>query len=273
MDRAPLNDRPMITDVHTHAFPDSLAERAIRTLEADSKGVKACLNGTVQDLLRSMDRAGIARSVICSIATKPDQFDKILRWSDAIRSERLMPLPSIHPDDPLAVDRVRQTASEGFAGIKMHPYYQAFDLDEEKVMPIYEAIADCGLVLVMHTGFDIAFPRVRRADAHRILRVINRFPQLIFMATHLGGWDDWDVVEQNLIGQPVWIEISFALGWAPPETIKRLLEKHPSDRLLFGSDSPWQDQACTLEKLKDIGLSPAREKAILSTNALRLFPK
>jgi len=59
-----------IIDFHTHAFPDELAARAIPFLEEEGN-VKAWLDGTAADLLRSMDRAGIERSVICSIATRP----------------------------------------------------------------------------------------------------------------------------------------------------------------------------------------------------------
>jgi hypothetical protein len=70
--------RPGITDFHTHAFPDALATRAIRALEAETDRVKARLDGRISSLLRSMDYAGIRRSVICSIATKPEQFDSIL---------------------------------------------------------------------------------------------------------------------------------------------------------------------------------------------------
>lgn len=65
-----------IIDFHTHAFPDKLAERAIKSLEGEGE-IKAHLNGTVSALLSSMDRYGIEKSVVCSIATKPAQFDSI----------------------------------------------------------------------------------------------------------------------------------------------------------------------------------------------------
>jgi len=62
-----------IIDFHTHAFPDNIAERAIQKLEIKSKA-KAYLNGTIDDLLRSMDKNGITRSVLCNIATRPEQL-------------------------------------------------------------------------------------------------------------------------------------------------------------------------------------------------------
>ncbi|MFP4564308.1 MAG: amidohydrolase, partial [Spirochaetia bacterium] len=57
-----------IVDFHTHAFPDELAARAVPALEAEAD-IEAVLDGTVTSLLESMDRAGIERSVVASIAT------------------------------------------------------------------------------------------------------------------------------------------------------------------------------------------------------------
>ena len=82
-----------IIDFHTHAFPDRVATAAIPALEAEGN-IRAHLDGTVAGLLASMDRAGIDQSVVCSIATRPEQFEPILHWSRAIRSERIIPLPS-----------------------------------------------------------------------------------------------------------------------------------------------------------------------------------
>ncbi len=93
----------MVIDIHTHAFPDHLAPRAVAQLQAETEDIQAVLDGTTSDLLRSMDRAGIDASVVASIATRPEQFEPILRWSAAIRSPRLLPFPSVHPDAPRLV--------------------------------------------------------------------------------------------------------------------------------------------------------------------------
>ena len=261
----------MIIDFHTHAFPDSLAERAIRTLEAETDNVKARLDGRLSSLLASMDRAGIERSVLCSIATKPEQFDAILDWSRRIRSPRIVPLLSIHPRDPRAVERLDRVAEEGFLGIKLHPYYQDFSLDEDALMPVYERLEALGLLLVCHTGFDIAFPRTRRCDPARIAAVIARFPALRFVATHLGAWQDWDEVRRHLLGRPIYLETSFSLQYLPPEEARALILAHPADRVLFGTDSPWRDQTESAGELRALKLDADREDAILHGNAERLL--
>lgn len=261
----------MITDFHTHAFPDTLAPHAIRTLEAETHEVKARLDGTLGALVGSMDRAGIARSVVCSIATKPEQFPRILEWSASIASPRIAPFPSVHPDDPLALERIDAIAGAGFKGVKLHPYYQRFNVDEERLMPLYRRMAERGLILVCHSGFDIAFPRLLRATPRQTLRVAEAVPELTLVATHLGAWEDWDDVERFLLGRPLFLEISFSLEMLPPERARSLLLRHPPEFLLFGTDSPWQDQSEALARLRGLRLDPALEGALLEGNAARLL--
>lgn len=260
----------MIVDVHTHAFPDHLAARAMAQLQAETDEVIAVLDGTVSDLLRSMDRTGIDRSVVASIATKPSQFDSILRWSDSIRSDRIEPFPSLCPQAPEAEEQMRRVHAEGFRGVKLHPYYQRFVLDDPRLDPVYEAAAEGGLILLLHCGFDMAFPRERVADPERVARVMNRFPQLNMIAAHLGGWMDWDQVEVHLLGRPIYFDISCCFDFMDALQARRILERHPPERLLFGSDSPWVDQFQTLETLRSFDLDPVVESALLGANAVRL---
>ena len=264
---------PPITDFHAHAFPDAIAERAVSAILAGAAGkpVRAHLDGRIASLLDAMEGAGIGRAVICSIATRPEQYAKILAWSERIRSDRIEPFPSVHPRDPLAVRRVREIANKGFRGIKLHPYYQGFILDEDALLPIYRAAADHGLIVTAHTGFDIAFPRERRADPPRILRILERVPSLTFVATHFGGWDDWDAVEADLLGRPVYLETSYSLPLLGPERARRMLCEHPPDRILFGTDTPWQNPAAALADIRALGLDLSRERALLSENANRLL--
>ncbi|WP_353683292.1 amidohydrolase family protein [Thermodesulfovibrio sp. 3907-1M] len=259
-----------IIDFHTHAFPDEIAERAIKKLEEKSQ-VKACLNGTLDGLLRSMDKNGVTKSVLCNIATRPEQFNSIFKWSDKIRSERIIPLPSVHPEDKEIKEHIKLIKKEGFYGIKMHPFYQDFAIDDERVYPIYEALIENDLLIVMHCGYDIAFPEWDIASAERIMNVINRFPELKFIATHLGAWKQWDDVERLMIGKPVYLEISFAFGWMPDEKIKELIIKHPSDYILFGTDSPWADQGKEIENLKKLGLAQEILEKIFHLNAENLL--
>lgn len=257
-------------DFHVHAFPEEISERAISRIEGLS-GIKAVLDGTLGSLLASMDDAGIERSVILSIATKPTQFSSILGWSRKIASERIIPFLSVSPADPQARENVRIAAEEGFRGLKFHPYYQDFDLDDAAMDPVFAAMEERGLIFVSHTGFDHAFPFVRKAEPARVLRVLERFPRLVFIATHLGAWQDWELAETQLPGANLWIDTSFSLEFMPREDARRLILRFPAERVLFGTDSPWADQRKSLALLRSLSLGTAREEAILSGNARALL--
>ena len=257
-------------DIHTHAFPDPIAKIAIPALEREG-GIKAYLDGTVAGLLDSMDRSGIEQSVLCSIATRPEQFAPILEWSKELRSERIVPFPSLHPNDPLLLEHLQVVHDEGFKGIKMHSYYQDYFLDDPGLNALYEKMSDLGTILVIHAGYDIAFPRIRKADPQRILEVCRQFPKLKLIATHLGGWDEWADVRTLLTGEPIYMELSFALDFLDQKRIRDILLSHPPEYLLFGTDSPWTDQATTLKMLAKLGLPEPLFDQIAGGNARRLL--
>jgi len=246
--------RSQIIDFHTHAFPDALAPRAMQALLMEAPGIKAYLDGTLGDLARSMRTCGIRHSVVCCIATKPSQFDTILQWCEEIRSEMFFPMPSVHPADPDRLDHIRLIKARGFKGVKLHPFYQDFYADENRLLEMYEVMAREDLLLAMHTGFDIAFPRQRRADPEKLLRIQQAFPGLKLVATHLGAWEQWDEVEEQLMGSSIYMETSFALECMAPDQARRIMLNHPPGYLLFGTDSPWTDQANALKLLRGLDL-------------------
>lgn len=260
-----------IIDFHTHAFSDDLASRAMETLSSSCPDIPYYLDGTISALLKSMDKAGIEKSVICSIATKPKQFKPILDWSLAIQTDRIIPLASVHPADEERDEHIKEVKQAGLKGIKLHPFYQDFYIDEDLMLGYYEQVCRNDLILTMHTGYDIAFPYVRRAEPARIVNVMKKFPELKLITTHLGAWQMWDEVETEMIGKNIYIELSFALEYLSEERAKTMLEKHPEDYLLFGTDSPWRDQQNTLNLLEKLNLNSRKMKKILAQNAKKLL--
>ena len=259
-----------IIDFHTHAFPDRIAETAIPFLEKEGN-IPASHDGKISSLLRSMDRAGIHRSVVASIATKPSQFESILSWSVSIRSERIIPFPSVHPDDPNIQEYIEVIAGADLKGIKLHPYWQKFVLDEDRMMPVYKKIEECGLILLCHTGFDVAFPRERICDPVRIRRVLDRVPDMKLVTTHFGAWEDWDEVEKHLLGSPVYMDVSYSIEQLGRERVIRFIETHPPEYVLFGTDSPWDEQKRTVEVMCGLGLDEDVLRRIMGENAAELL--
>jgi hypothetical protein len=260
-----------IIDIHTHAFPDEIAQRAIAKLQANSEW-KAVSEGAVSALVKSMDAAGIEISVLCTIATKPDQVEGILKWCRQIRNPRVEPLPSVHPRTPKAGDWVRRFAEEGFRGIKLHPMYQDFAADDPCMNEVYAAAAETGLFVESHCGLDIAYPPDDdRATPIRFRRVIERFPRLTLICTHMGGWRMWDQVQRELLGTGVYLETSFSLFELGPKRAAEMIRRHGIEKVLFGTDWPWADQAKEVALLAGLGLDQPQTAAILEGNARRLL--
>jgi len=257
--------------MHTHAFPDEIAARAMQKLQALGD-CKPFGDGTVGNLVESMNAANVDISVVCAIATKPGQAKGIVEWCQGIRSDRIEPLPSVHPDDPDAAKWIRKIAKEGFAGIKLHPLYQEFAVDEQRLSGIYGALAECGLLLVSHCGRDFAFPDDDdRASPERLARVLDRFPKLRLLCTHMGGYRSWDEVERWLLGRDIYLETSFSIDKLGPERAADMIRRHGVERVMFGTDWPWKDQAQELGLLRSLGFGKEQQRAIRWSNAAKLL--
>jgi len=264
--------KKMIIDTHTHAFPDYIASIAIEKLENLSK-TKSYLNGTTADLLRSMDRAGIEASIIACIATAPAQFKSIVEWCQSISDPRLIPLPSIHPDSPDVAGEIRKIREAGFVGLKLHAEYQSFYLDEERMYPIYREAVDNDLLILFHCGYDISYPDSDRSSPARLARIRRDFPELEIVASHLGGWRQWDRVIHHLVGKNIYLDTSYTIGHIDETSLRTILTYHPPNRILFGTDSPWKDQQEEIRLINSLDVSTAFKACILGQNARELFQR
>ena len=260
-----------IIDAHTHAFPDKLAPRALETLHEKAAPFRAVLDGTLGQLIDSMDASGIEKSIVCSIATRPEQFGPILDWCEKIRSDRIVPLASIHPDTPAPQARIREIKERDIKGLKLHSMYQDFCVDDERLFPIYESIEENGLLLQLHAGYDIGYPDQKSAEPSRILKVHRKFPGLILLATHLGGWRSWGEVDKYLAGEDIYFDTSFTLDDIAPETLSSILSKHSIDKILLGSDSPWRPQQYEVDLVKKLNIGEDQKEKILGLNAEKLL--
>lgn len=261
----------MIVDFHTHIFPDAIAGAAMAKLSENEGGVPHYLNATLSDLLCSMDNAKIDRAVTLPIATRPGQERSILSFSkELLANPRIVPFFSTHPDSPDAVSYIEKAAAEGLRGIKIHPYYQNTALDDRRYETMAKAASEAGLIFLTHAGFDPAYPRQRIADARKVLKLKERVPDLVLIAAHFGGFDDWEGLEM-LVGSGVYLDTSFALHFFSSEKMSEMILRHGGDYVIFGSDSPWTKQDEELSKIQSLALDSALIDKIKGGNALRLL--
>src|SRR5271157_156534 len=129
-----------IIDFHTHIFPDTLAQRAIDALKQYSPESKAFTDGTLAGLKKSMRQNGVSRSVLLPIATKPAQVKTINATCKALMSDDCVPFGTLHPETEDFEAEIASLASLHVKGIKFHPEYQDFYIDNPRLFPIYEAL-------------------------------------------------------------------------------------------------------------------------------------
>jgi predicted TIM-barrel fold metal-dependent hydrolase len=259
----------VIVDIHTHAFTDALAPRAIAQL-AETSGITPRFDGTVSGLAAEQRRAGVDVSVVQPVATKPSQVRTINDWAAASQSEHVLFFGAMHPgfDEPAAeMARIR---SLGLHGIKLHTEYQFFTPDEQRMAPIYEAAIEQGLPILFHAGEDEFMPTLYGA-CESFAKMLERWPGLTAVLAHMGGYRQWEAARHCIVGLPCLLDTSYAMGHMPDEEFVVMVEEHGADRVLFGSDEPWDDAAKQLEVLRSLPLPAEQRQAIERGNAARLL--
>jgi predicted TIM-barrel fold metal-dependent hydrolase len=81
---------------------------------------------------------------------------------------------------------------------------------------------------------------------------------------------DWQSVVDCIVGSDIYLETSFGPSWCPRDMWEIILARHDPHRIVFGTDSPWQDQAKELMDFSKLPLSAEALELALSTNAARL---
>ena len=263
----------MIIDFHTHIFPDKIAARSIESLSKVS-GVKAATDGTLNGLLASMDRSGVDLSVIMPVVTKPSQFESVNTFAAKVNEEyagRLLSFGGIHPDSEDYKAELNRIKELGLPGIKLHPDYQGVMIDDVRYMNIMEYADALGLTILVHAGVDIGLPEPVHCPPDKARKVLDTLKPGKLVLAHMGGWKQWDEVHEYLAGEQVYLDTAFCFDYMEQDMFMKLCEKHGTDRILFGTDSPWSDARRDLEVIKNLPLTDNEKEAIFSGNAKKLL--
>ena len=88
----------------------------------------------------------------------------------------------------------------------------------------------------------------------------------------MGGEDNYEATEDYLLGKSIYLDTSFVLRKMPVNILGRLIKGHSADRIIFGSDSPWNDQKGDIEYLSSLSFLSSEEKRnIFYRNAAELL--
>lgn len=280
----------MIIDFHTHTFPEKISSRVVKKLGITAH-IKAYTDGSIENLAASMKRAGVSYSVNLPVMTSPEQVEKInssmIEDREALLARGIIAFGGLHPDYTDYKKEIRRLREHHIAGIKLHPAYQNINLDDIRMLRIIDCASEEGLIVLTHAGIDIGIYDRNYCSVAHILKVIDEVHPEKFVLAHMGNWDCWQDVERDLAGAPVWLDTAFSIGPIaknpatdePPyeemnlrdEDFIRLCRRHGTDRILFATDSPWQDQADYIGRIKAMDFSDAEKEQIFGGNAVALL--
>ncbi|MCL2707744.1 MAG: amidohydrolase family protein [Defluviitaleaceae bacterium] len=258
-----------IINVHSHVYPDKIAVRASEGTGA-FYGVKMRHDGSVKNLLETGRRAGIYRHVVCSVATSPEQVRAINGFISQTASSHaeFVGFAAMHPDVDDFRREIEDIIDSGLRGIKLHPDFQKFCADDDKMDALYGA-AEGKLPILFHAGdarYDYSGPK-------RLARVAKKFPGLVVILAHFGGYTEWDDAERILagLGENVYFDTSSAISFIGRDRARRLIEVYGENRVLFGVDYPMWDPVEEMERFESLCLSDETREKILYKNAAALL--
>ena len=261
----------MLIDFHTHAFPEKIAARAVQKLAVDAGGLDPQTDGTVASLKAQMAIDGVDISVVQSIATNPKQQAKVNDFAMEINADpAIVAFGSVHPDAPDALEELERIADAGLKGIKFHPEYQGFYADDPRMKPIYRKISELGLITLFHAGHDYGFAPPFHAMPDNLKNALKWFDSPV-VAAHWGGYGCCFEVLEKLCGENIWFDLSFGYCSMPRPTAQAIIDKHGTDRLLFGSDMPWHRPAWEMRLLNTLDLNEEDREKIFWRNAAKLL--
>ncbi len=261
----------MLIDFHTHCFPDAIAAGAVDKLAFVSGGLTPYTDGTVSGLKKRMRDDGVGLSVVLNIATNERQQKKVNDFAASINNGTdIVSFGSVFPTAPDALEELDRIKSLGLKGVKLHPDYQGFSVDDEKMKPIYRKISELGLITVFHAGLDYGFAPPYGCTPDKMIKALSWFDSPV-IAAHWGGVNCGEGVLEHLCGTDIYFDTSFGYSMMPKYYAEKIIEKHGIDRLLFGTDTPWHTAPMEWRLLNTLGLSENDIAKISHQNAQKLL--
>ena len=261
----------MFVDVHTHVFHPHIAERAKQVLK-DQYGLDCRCKGTAEDLLVRAQRCGIDHVVALCAATSASQVQPLNGYACYLQNTypAVTAFGSIHPDCADWKSELDRLRVYGVRGLKLHPDFQGYRLDDPRLLPIFEE-AQHDFVFMVHIG-DSLPPEQNPSCPYKMAKVLDAFPDMRVIAAHLGGYRHWEHSLEVLAGRNVWMDTSSCVPEIDDRLLKVILRRHPRDYILFGTDYPIRDPWEEMEALqRRAGFTSSEMDEILSNGSHILF--
>jgi len=277
----------VIIDFHTHIFPPWLRERRDEYIKHDPcfsllYSQPEAKMATAEELLASMDEAGVGLSVVLNIGwvshelcvqTNDYILDSVSRYP-----ARLVGFCAIQPRaGDAAIAELERCAKAGAEGIgELRSDVQGFDFADKRTMkPLVEAALKHDLIILTHSSEPVGHEYSGKGNITPdiLYSFIKLFPNLKLVCAHWGGglpfYALMPEIAEALVN--VFFDTAATVFLYKPEIFKQMSLIIGSDKILFGTDYPLMHQNRVLAQIRSAQLPEEDKARILGANAHKLL--
>lgn len=256
-----------IIDAHCHIYPQKIAEKAVNAIGA-FYGIRMAEDGTSDSLVKEGEAIGVEKYVVHSTATTVHQVRSINEYiyGEMQRHPEFIGFMTLHNEmtDEAIEEEVELALSRGMKGVKLHPDFQKFNIDDAE--NLYRATAG-RLPVLLHMGdrrYDFSAPE-------RLRKMALKYPEQIFIGAHFGGYSVWDKVECLKDLPNVFFDTSSSLFALDKDRAADLIHRFGHERYFFGTDFPMWRHDEELRRFLALPLTEEEREDILFNNAAKLL--
>jgi uncharacterized protein len=173
----------------------------------------------------------------------------------------------------------RMVKGHGFKGVHMYPHWFGIRVNDRRMYPIYEKCVELNVPISFQTG-----QGTMRSNSRVVARpiwmdeILRDFPALKVVALHSGyPWED------ELVALTINHDNLYICPDVPPPSlwhsaIIRFAKEEGefeglggSEKVLWATDWPLQDQEASLKQVDGIGFSQEVRRKLVRENAIKLF--
>lgn len=278
----------MIVDFHTHLFSPQVKKNRDEYIEADPcfallySDPKAKLV-TAEELIASMDEAGVDVSVILNIGWTRHEMcvesnDYILEVV-ARYPKRLVGFCAVKLESPQAAREIERCAKSGIKGVgELRPDVQLLDPGNKQIMePVFKVMREHNLILLTHASEPVGhhYPGKGTITPDILYSFITSFPDLPLVCAHWGGGFPFYALmpEVKEAMDNVFFDTAASPFLYSHKIYSQVIQLVGADKILFGSDYPLLGQSRIIEEIKSLELEEEVKAKILGGNAQRLLNK
>jgi uncharacterized protein len=248
-----MGSQPRIIDAHTHIFPPDVRQQREGYRSRDPwfaqlyESPRALL-ASPEDILTSMDIAGIERSIVCGFPWSDSgvcrEHNAWLAEVAAAYPDRISFLAIVVPQSPTAVEDAEQAFAAGAAGIgELNADAQGFDLRRPSAVTdlmVYCRHMDRPVMIHASEPLGHSYPGKGYATPDALYTWLSAFPEQPVVLAHWGGGLPFYELmpEVHAVTRHVAYDSAATTYLYRPAVFEAVLSIAGPERVLFATDYP-----------------------------------